>query len=231
MPNQFIDFLSSNVATTRPANPFSTVSNVKDEETAKRLAQLLKDFDALRTGGQASVADFTARMKETDPAFKNLTSEDIAAAGDYFDGTIANALEKLRTQRKGAVTGATQRALGDLRRLLGLERLGMTGGGAQAAGTGSYLTKLALDKTAELQSQAGLDEASQARADLAALETAKLGLLGKRPDLLNTFAARPLLPLQAQSDFYSKLAQQLSALLSSNLANTFYGVGKQVGNT
>lgn len=205
-------------------NPYWTLENTKSQEIESRLPQQLSAMDRFRESSAADVGRYSDAIRRTQPQAEALAAEEMANMARYFNGDVAAQLDALRGQRRNATETATQRALGDLKRLLSLERLGSSPGGAQAMGTGSYLQKLALDKSADLHAQAGIDDAIQARADYDALERARLGMSGQRQMLSDRVAQRMLLPMEAQAQQYGMTAQQLRNMLATILANRFYGV-------
>lgn len=208
-----------------PGDPFKVVSDTKSTDIDARLKSLLADFDALRTSGQSGASEYQRLIKDSHPRASGYADADIAAIDRIMGGGLQGELAALRAKRKSAVQAATGRALGDVNRMLSVERMGRGGGRS------GYLDRLALDKSNEVHTQAALDDAAAERADLDSLTRSRLGLLGGRQEILDRLAGRSVLPSQSQSQLFTQLASLLGLLNNTNQSNTFYGVGKPLGVT
>lgn len=215
------------VATT-PAganNPiFATLSNVKNPAIDARIQQLLAGFDTLNNASK--LGSITADAEAARAAGKPYTDADVANMNNYFNGQVQSQLDTLRNNRRLATQNVVTRSLGDVAKML---KTTQVGGGA--GGMSSYLAKLGLDKSADLESQAALDDANQAQKNTDFINQMKLQLSGQRQGALNTQAAGELAPETAASGYYTQLAGLLSGIGQQNQQNTFYGLAKAPAQT
>jgi hypothetical protein len=209
--------------TTAPTNPFTTVSNTKSTDVETRLKSLFDMFDANNKSGAGAIADYAAAVKKATPTVEAQTGEDLGAIGDLFSGKAAGDLAGIRARRKAAMAGVAKRSLGDLSRVLGSTQLAI-GGGGRGLGLGSFLTKLGLDKSADIESKAAMDDATAERADFEDILNRRLAATGTRQRLTDTLAGRNLLPYQAENERFSSTSGMLNALLQQELANKFFGL-------
>lgn len=219
---------TTSAAPAAPENPFTTISNVKSPGIDKRLTDLLDQFDKLREASSTAIGDYTNALKSATPRLTSFVNADINTLGKVANGSVDAELADIRGRRKEALNKSVSRAQGDLTRILGLGRVGM-GGGGRALGSSSYLSRLALDKAADIEAKAAADAADQERQDYGYATGLKLGTVGQRSGYLDALAGRALLPYNQQASQYGQQLQQLSALLQQALANNFYGLQKPYG--
>lgn len=222
--------MSGNGGTNDPSNPFSTVSNVKSASVDSRLGGLFENFDALKAGNQTGLDNYSAAVGAAAPTVKRTTGEDIGAIDGVFNGDLSGILANIRDHRAKALAGVADRARGDASRMLSVNQLAQ-GGGGRALGTGSYIQKLALDKGADINAKAVMDDAEQQRNDVDYVNRLRLGLTGQRAKLAMTPASQTLLVGDERARQLTQLQQALSQLSQQNLSNTFYGLGKRRGNS
>lgn len=202
-------------------NPYFTVSNVKSPEIQGLINTTIGDWNTLRGLNPTNVVQ--TALQGQNPQWQQFMQQDLGAATGYYDGTVQGELDKLRALRAGAYDNAVNRQMGDLSRVLALNRMGQ--GGPATLGMGSYLTKQALDSAAGLRVQQGLDDAQTAANNYNMLQQAKLGLMGQRGNLLNQDIQRQLLPSQVGANWFNTMAGGLGGLAQLQLANNFYGLG------
>ena len=208
-------------------NPFFTVANTKSPELATEINRLLGDMSGLRALNPTDA--ISTAMSEKAGDYQRFLSEDVGAVDDWYDGDVAAALKDLRAQRSQAYANATDRSMDELSRVLALNQMAM--GGAGTVGTGSYLTKQALDTAANLEVQRALDDAQQGRADYGTLLEGQQRNLGVRSGLTTQDIQRQLLPSQVGADWMRTLIQSFAPLANLQLGNTFYGLGGGQGGT
>lgn len=208
-------------------DPFFTTKNTKSNDVQDQIGKLFGLFDKAKQSATSAASGFSSAIQASQPRAQGYADQETSAVDRYYNGSMAGELAALREARQTAVNTATERAMGDLKRILSLERLGDSPGGSQAAGTGSYLQKLALDRASELRSQAALDDVNQQRTDLDALERLRMALTGQRNQIQDSTIQRQLLPSQMDAETFNRLVQQLAALQQSDLFNNFYGLGKR----
>ncbi|HYE32110.1 MAG TPA: hypothetical protein VEH27_11825 [Methylomirabilota bacterium] len=211
------------------ANPFETLTNVKNPEIEKRQNALLAEFDGLLGTNRDALSAFEAALKQTQPKAQAILNEDLGIADGLAGGKLRSELDLLRSNRRTAIRQAADRALGKAGRAVNQTQMAMSAGSANPVGTSSYLQKLTADKRAEIETQAALDDAVQGRVDSDYLTQLQLGLLGRRGGLLDAFAQRELAPVAANNQNLMALASLLGQLLNTNLGNNFYGLSKPIG--
>ncbi len=210
-------------ATADAENPFSVISNIKNPEIDARLKKLLELFDQSSTSGAGAIADYKTSLDKATPALEGQNASDIANLTALSDGTAAGELAKIRAAHKKAVAGLTARSMGDLARVLGTTQLTL-GGGGRSLGTGSFLTKLGLDKASQLNVDAELQDANAQHGDFMDLLTKRLAATGQRQGLTDALAGRSLLPYQAETSRLGALTSAISGLSREDLLNRFIGL-------
>lgn len=208
---------------------FSLLTQTKSPEIAAQIDQALGDLNKLRSSGTTDLSSFRTGIESTQPQLEDQTAQENAVLDRLYGGGVRDDLAGLRTNERAAREEAVQRSLGDLKRLLSLDRLGQSQGGGQAAGTGSYLQKQAIDRASELRSQADLADAAQARQDYQNVFNSQVQLKGLRNQAIDELIKRGLTPLEAENQFYAMMADALNKAQVGQLANTFYGLGNPAG--
>lgn len=204
-------------------NPFFTVANTKSPELAAPINQLLGDWQTLRGLNPTNLV--TDAMAKANPDYQKYLSQETGAVSQYYNGDVQKALDALRAQRGAAYQTATDRALGQLSRVLATNQMAQGGGGT--VGTGSYISKQALDTAANLNAQSALDQAQQAYQDYNQVLQGQIGLAGQRGNLTTADITRQLLPSQVGANWFNSLVQALGPVAAMQLQNTFYGLGGQ----
>jgi len=216
--------------TVDPTNPFSTVSNVKSTPVDERLNGLFTGFDALKAGSQTGLDNYSAAVGAAAPTVKRTTGEDIGSIDSVFNGDLSGILSNIRNYRAQALSGVADRARGDASRMLSVNQMAQ-GGGGRSLGTGSYIQRLALDKGADINAKAAMDDAEQQRNDAAYVTQMRLGLTGQRAKLAMAPAGQTLMVGDERARQLTQLQQALAQLSQQNLSNTFYGLGKRRGDS
>lgn len=209
-----------------PNDVFEVIRKEKDPAIGNRINNLFGTFDGqsgLESGAQN---EFAAAFRGNDGKAREFTAQEEKSATDYFNGQIQSRLDALRTNRKVAAKEAAGRALQQVNRGLSTLRLGLpTGGGA--AGSSSYLAKLAQDKEADVAMKLSLDDSDQERADFDALSKTQLALRGLRTSAMDELARRGLVPAQESATAGLRMGALLQALMQMQQANNFYGLGQK----
>lgn len=147
---------------------------------------------------------------------------DIAELDRIFGPTgYESDLGNIRRTRQAAMANLNDTLLGDLKRALSLNSRGGTAG----TGLGSYLSRQAASEAGKIRAQAAVDDATQARADLAALMSARTGSIGRRQSVTDALLSRLLAPADKEMGAQSGLNAQLQAALNAALANLVSAYG------
>ena len=208
---------------TADTNPFETVSNIKVPDVDSRLTDLFKQFDDLNASTRTGVDAYNTELARTLPAATAFANEDTNYLSRILNGGTAADLAGIRSRRRDAVAKSVEQAQKDLARTLGLASAGVVGGNA-APGTGSYLARMGMSQSADINAKAALDEANQERADYGFLTDAQRAAVGQRTPILNGLAQRNLLPNAANNDRLNQLLTTLQALLQGRLGSNTYGL-------
>lgn len=179
---------------------------------------LIKDsFDfltPLKTRVQGDLEAYRNAIGLSQPDVAKATAQEIADMERVFSpGGYQADLAGIRQQRMKAMEGLNDVLLGDLRRALSLNSRGGTAG----TGLGSYLARVAAGQAGKIRSEAAVDDANQARGDLAALMAARASTAGRRQSATDALVARLLNPaekdLAAESGYSSALQRALQTAL------------------
>lgn len=179
------------------------------------------DLTKLRTSMQSDLGKYRSAWEGAQPVQEGYAKSDIAELDKILNPLGYEAqLGQIRRDRQAAMAGLNDAILGDLKRVLGLNARGGTAG----TGLGSYLTRQAASQAGRIRADAAVDDAAQARADLAGLMTARAGTAGKRQTITDALLSRLLAPAEkdmaAQSGYSAALQQALNAALA-NLTQGF----------
>lgn len=162
----------------------------------------------------------------TQPLTSDFTREELADISRVYDPAgYESSLAQIRGRRENAMRNLSGTILEDMRRTLGLNRVGS--GGTAGTGLGSYLTRAAGSEAARVRAGEAVDSAAQARADLAAIMAARQASQGRRQQLLDANLQRILLPTQTDTEVLGRYNAQLAQALQQALANSTYAWGMQ----
>ena len=125
-------------------------------------------------------------------------------------------MSDLRDERASALRGAGDLAHQNLRRNLKLA------GFRSRGGSGSRLDRMAADRGEQIEIGIANQMADQRRADLDYLNRAQLSNIGRRQGIMDSLAARELMPMQARSQMEGQQLNRLDQLGQIDRGNQFY---------
>lgn len=217
MPVQ--DFFGRTPQAVEMINP---ISLAKVPGADPMILQAFQDYDALRSRVGGDLSKFRAGVEGSQDQVGKYAAGDIAELDRIFGATgYESDLAGIRRTRTSAMDKLNDTLLGDLRRALSLNSRGGTAG----TGLGSYLTRQAASEAGKIRANAAVDDATQARADLAALMSARTGSLGKRQSVTDALLARLLGPADKEMGTATGLNSQLQSVLNQALANLVSAYG------
>ena len=186
------------------------------------IMQAFSDYGTLRGNTQGDLSKFRSGVEGSQDQVGQYAAGDIAELDRIFGATgYESDLAGIRRTRTSAMDKLNDTLLGDLKRALSLNSRGGTAG----TGLGSYLTRQAASEAGKIRANAAVDDATQARADLAALMSARTGSLGKRQSVTDALLARLLGPADKEMGASSGLNSQLQSVLNQALANLVSAYG------
>ena len=187
--------------------------------------QQFVDAMGLRDTLQQGTKEYADGIRASQPEADRVAGQDIAELDNLDSPTgYQAALQGTRDRRTKALADLNNILFGDMRRGLGIGRVG--GGGS--AGLSSTLARIAASEAGKIRATAAADTANQERTDLAALISARQGALGKRTAVLDQNLQRALLPGEAEAKAGATFSDALSKALLNILQNSFSGVGANI---
>lgn len=218
-PNGVQDFFGRTPGAAQFINP---ISLPKVPGADPLILQAFNDYGGLRTRTLGDLSKYRSGVEGSQGTVAGYAAGDIAELDRIFGPTGYEAdLGNIRRTRQAAMNGLNDTLLGDLRRALSINSRGGTAG----TGLGSYLTRQAASEAGKIRANAAVDDATQARADLAALMAARTGSIGKRQSVTDALLSRLLAPTDKEMGAQSGLQSQLQAALNSALANLVSAYG------
>lgn len=201
---------------------FRTLSNVKNRNIQSKIKGLLGDWDTSSKAGKETLDTFAAKYKASQPAREAQSRQESGVIDRYYNGGMETILSNLRKRKSDALRAVTDRALDYATRTRKATALG--GGGGSGS---SYLNRMALLTGSDIERDAALQEADQERADIAALEANRLGLLGQRGAVEDAAFKRELDPKSMSDAELSRRIGMLGNITQLDQLNNFYGVQKK----
>jgi len=211
--------------TTAPGGPAGTPARIAKTPGADPL--VFEQFDQVSRLGDtidATTAPFFAALTATQPALAAATGQETANLDAVYSPNGYQAtLQAIRDARKKAFAGLNQQMLADLRRTLGLGRIGA--GGAVGGGLSSLLARIAAAESGKLRAQEAVDAATQERADTGALATMRAASQGQRQTLTDALLSRLLTPIDVEAKAGSTYSDALTRALQQIQINSYMGLG------
>ena len=180
-------------------------------------SSLLSNVNA-STPSSSTLSSYITNYLANYPTESKNTKQETGVIDSYYNGSAANALSDLRGQRSIALTNAANLAGQQALRAQNLSAVGGAGGG------GSYWNRQALGNLTNVQTQAALDNANQARSDWGTINQGQLSLLGQRNNLTNNLSNMALAPYANAQSLNSAGIQNLSGITNIDNANNIYGL-------
>ena len=186
------------------------------------IMQAFSDYGTLRGNTQGDLSKFRSGVEGSQDQVGQYAAGDIAELDRIFGATgYESDLGNIRRTRQAAMANLDDTLLGDLKRALSLNSRGGTAG----TGLGSYLTRQAASEAGKIRAQSAVDDATQARADLAALMSARTGSIGRRQSVTDSLLFWLLAPANKEMGAQSGLNAQLQSALNAALANLVSAYG------
>lgn len=205
----------------RPAPRVTSL--VKNPTLQGGISNLGSDYTANADVSKSGLGDYISKYLAGQKAAETQTGQETGAIDQFYNGGVSANLAQLRNQRSSAMTDAANRASAYAVR-------GVKGNMvANDGGASSYDTRQAVRNVTDVQTQAALDNANQARQDYGYVTGNQIGLAGARTGLQNTLAARSLVPGQASSDVLRRNEGDLQGVVGLDQANKFYGIKQDPG--
>lgn len=188
MPRQTTGIISGITAALEEDKPDLRVQRlVKDPALEKMFRELIDDYGMDRRQATQAINQFARRFMSDLPERE---SQEVGAVDRYFNGSMDDLLRSMRSDRMRAINDAASRAVAYATRGRNASRVAGGGGGDSA-----YNRLLGSRVTADILSRAAVDDVEQQRRDLGATESARLGLIGRRGDIIR----QRLVPYQVRA--------------------------------
>lgn len=219
-PSEIPDFFGT---TKTPDLAVARMARISGADPA--LYQQFVDAMGLRDTLQSGAKEYGDAIRASQPEATRVATQDMSELDSLFAPTgYQAALQGTRERRTKALDDLNNVLFGDMRRGLGIGRLGSGGG----AGLSSALARIAASEAGKIRANTAADTANQERSDLAALISARQGALGKRSAVLDSNLQRMLMPGKAEAEAGSTFSDALSKALLNILQNSFSGVGAKI---
>lgn len=202
------------------SGPFNTMSNVKSGAIGDRINQSMGSYDANQQQNQADLSNFASLFQSNTPQVTGYTGQENTAIDNFYNGNVANDLNRLSTQRNMALRGVAGLALQNARHMQ------VANGLLNGAASGSYTNAQAMSNANDIYTQAALDHANQQQQNYNYLTGQQLALRGQRGQATDALATRSLQPYNLRNADLTQAQGQLGYLNAQDKLNTFYGLGK-----
>ncbi|MFA6239970.1 MAG: hypothetical protein WC655_03530 [Candidatus Hydrogenedentales bacterium] len=181
-------------------------------ELGKSVTGSLTTANANKKSGDVALNEYITRYLANYAPTKTYTDQEVGAVTEFYNGQIENQLAQLRARQKAAGLDAANLYSNRALRSVNQGLVGTPGAGS------SYGNRLQIGAMVPYQVEANLADANQERADFGYLTQNRLGLAGRRQNMLNSLAGYGLVPEQTRQQFYANYLNNLGAL--ENLFNS-----------
>lgn len=211
--NNFITPMAG-AQTKQTQNPYQTVATPKNQELADRVRELLGGQDAQQQKADTALNNYESALNKS--GVKGFADQESDYLSNIYSGGLKNELAGLRDNRAAALRGAGDLAHQNLRRNLKLA------GFRSRGGSGSRLDRMAADRSQQIEVGIANQMADQDRTDTDYLNRLQMSSLGRRQGLMDSLAARELMPLQARSQLEAQQLNRLGQLGQLDRTNSIY---------
>ncbi len=184
----------------------------KWDELGKSVMGSLATAEANKKSGDVALNEYITRYLANYAPTKTYTDQEVGAITEFYNGQMANQLAQLRARQKAAGLDAANLYSNRALRSVNQGLVGTPGSGS------SYANRMQIGAMVPYQVEAALADANLARGDLGYLTQNRLGLAGRRQNMLNSLAGYGLVPEQTRQQFYGNYLNNLGAL--ENLFNS-----------
>ena len=195
-------------------SPYQTVATPRNQGLADRVKEMLGGFDSQSNKANTALSNYERSLNRGD--VKGYANEEADYLSRIYGGGLESELSDLRGERASALRDAGDLAHQNLRRNLKLA------GFRSRGGSGSRLDRMAADRGEQIEINIANQLANQRRADLDYLNRAQLSNIGRRQGIMDSLAARELMPLQARSQLEGQQLNRLAQLGQIDRGNQIY---------
>ena len=212
--NRFAMPLVSGQSQQQKQAPFETVATPRNQELADRVRDILGGQASQDRKTESALRGYESSLNKG--AVKGYASEEADYLSGIYGGGLESKLDSLRAEQASALRGAGDLARQNLRR--DLKRAGFRSRG----GAGSRLDRMAADRSEQIEVGIANQLANQQRADLDYLNRAQLANIGRRQGIMDSLAARELMPIQARNQMQGQQLNRLAQLGQIDRTNQIY---------
>ena len=195
-------------------NPYQTLATPRNQELADRVRELLGGQVAQQRKADTALSKYESALNKS--GVKGYATQEADYLSNIYGGGLKSELAGLRDERAEALRGAGDLAHQNLRRDLKLA------GFRSRGGAGSRLDRMAADRSQQIEVGIANQLADQRRADADYLNRLQMSSLGRRQGLMDSLAARELMPLQARTQLEGQQLNRLAQLGQIDRTNQIY---------
>ena len=195
-------------------NPYQTLATPRNQELADRVRELMGGQAAQQQKADTALNRYESALNKS--GVKGYATQETDYLSNIYGGGLKAELAGLRDERATALRGAGDLAHQGLRRDLKLA------GFRSRGGAGSRLDRMAADRSQQIEVGIANQLADQRRSDADYLNRLQMSSLGRRQGLMDSLAARELMPLQARSQIEGQQLNRLGQLGQLDRANQIY---------
>jgi len=195
-------------------NPYQIIPTPRNQELADRIQELMGGQKAQQQKADTALNRYESALNKG--GVKGYATQETDYLSNIYGGGLKAELAGLRDERATALRGAGDLAHQGLRRDLKLA------GFRSRGGAGSRLDRMAADRSQQIEVGIANRLADQSRTDADYLNRLQMSSLGRRQGLMDSLAARELMPLQARSQIEGQQLNRLGQLGQLDRSNQIY---------
>jgi len=195
-------------------NPYQTLSTPRNQELSDRVRELMGGQAAQQKKANTALNRYEGALNKS--GVKGYATQEADYLSNIYGGGLKAELSGLRDERAAALRGAGDLAHQNLRRDLKLA------GFRSRGGAGSRLDRMAADRSQQIETGIANQLANQSRADADYLNRLQTANIGRRQGIMDSLAARELMPLQARSQLEGQQLNRLAQLGQVDRTNSIY---------
>lgn len=213
-PAQFTTPLAAGLTQQERQAPFETVATPRNQALADRVREMLGGQQSQQKRADTALSKYESALNKG--GVKGYASQEADYLSNIYGGGLESELSGLRDERAAALRGAGDLAHQNLRRDLKLA------GFRSRGGAGSRLDRMAADRSEQIEVGIANQLADQRRADADYLNRLQMSSLGRRQGIMDSLAARELMPLQARTQLEGQQLNRLAQLGQIDRTNQIY---------
>lgn len=195
-------------------NPYQIIPTPRNQELADRIQELMGGQKAQQQKADTALNRYESALNRG--GVKGYATQETDYLSNIYGGGLKSELAGLRDERATALRGAGDLAHQGLRRDLKLA------GFRSRGGAGSRLDRMAADRSQQIEVGIANRLADQSRTDADYLNRLQMSSLGRRQGLMDSLAARELMPLQARGQIEGQQLNRLGQLGQLDRSNQIY---------